>query len=281
MGVLTAAAENMIAGERAKETREYSTIAFPYVALDEAATVARALTQLGGQPVDRDQLAAHMGQNVTSGNFNSKIGAAKMFGLVDPAQGKLKLTPLGFAIVDPTREREAKAEAFLQVPLYRRMYDAFKGKQLPPRPLGIENAFVEFGVSVKQREKARWAFDRSARVANYFPNGQEDRLVAPVIMPSELNQPSSLAAVDRQDVFIQPEPMQQVGARVGNVTNFVPEPAPINPFVEGLLKKLPEEGTEWTLEGRKRWLEAASHIFNLVYEGNEADRLLEIRIIEL
>jgi hypothetical protein len=61
----------------------------------------------------------------------------------------------------------------------------------------------------------------------------------------------------------------------------VPEETSLNPFIQGLLKKLPEEGTEWTIDARKRWLETASHIFNLVYEGNEADRFIEVKIVEI
>lgn len=38
-----------------------------------------------------------------------------------------------------------------------------------------------------------------------------------------------------------------------------------HPFIEGLLKTLPESETEWTLAGRVKWLQAASNIFGLIY----------------
>jgi hypothetical protein len=226
--------------------------------------------------VERDQLAAAMDANPGGGTFIIKIAAAKLFGLIEVSSGKFQLTSVGFEILDPSRVAAAKVAAFLSVPLYKRMYEDFKGRQLPPRPAGLENAFVQLGVSAKQKDKARHAFDKSARSAGFFPNSAEDRLVAPItggVVP-----PVNL---ERQDAIIQLESPAPTTSKVGQVTNYVPEPTPLNPFVEGLLKKLPEEGTEWTLEARKRWLEAASHIFNLVYEGNESNRFIEIDIAEI
>jgi hypothetical protein len=55
-----------------------------------------------------------------------------MFGLIETTNGNHKLTPLGRAIVDPQQEREARARAFLNVPLYKAIYDKYKGGVLPP-----------------------------------------------------------------------------------------------------------------------------------------------------
>lgn len=46
----------------------------------------------------------------------------------------------------------------------------------------------------------------------------------------------------------------------------VPRPALNAPYVlEELFKLLPEPGSEWPIERRARWLQAASAIFNVVY----------------
>ena len=155
---------------------------------------------------------------------------------------------------------------------------------MPPRPAGLENAFVQLGVSSKQKDKARYVFDRSARSAGFFPNTQEDRLVAPItggVVP--LPTPDK-AQIEAETFSYAPSYAQPNYSPPGYGPAYAPPPSrpleaySLNPFVEGLLKKLPDEGSEWTLEGRKRWLEAASHIFNLIYEGNEADRFIEIEI---
>src|SRR6202044_3596112 len=103
-----------------------------------------------------------------------KVATARIFGLVTYSGGKYELTNSGFAIVDKDekRQRAARAEGFLKVALYRRVYDEFKGKQLPPRPHALEQAFVRFGVSPKQKETARQIFDKSANQAGFFSTGQ-------------------------------------------------------------------------------------------------------------
>lgn len=241
-----------------KEKREISSIAFPYVDLEDAISVANAMLSGGGVPMDRDQLAAAMGQVPTSGSFNMKVSAARQFGLVDNPQGKYQLTPLGFEILDGARERQARAEAFLNVPLYRRAYDTFKGRQLPPRPAGLENAFVDFGVSSKQKDKARQAFERSARLAGYFPSPAEDRLVQPVIGASA---PSQDVAPPSETGGSAPTPMP--------VSVAAPKGGPdLHPFIVGLLDELPPKGQPWTLQDQADWLQGAAQIFRILYKGD-------------
>lgn len=74
-------------------------------------------------------------------------------------------------------ERAARAEAFMRVPLYAGVYDKYRGHLLPPAK-ALEREMQGLGVSSKQTDKARQAFERSARQAGYFESG-EDRLVKP------------------------------------------------------------------------------------------------------
>lgn len=169
--------------EDQKPAKGRSTIAFPYGDMSDAIRIAEALLKGGGMAMTRDQLAAVMGQAPGSGSFNMKVNTARTFGVLDNSGGKYQLTELGFEIADPARQREAMAQAFLNVELYRRTFDEFRGKRLPPRPHGLERAFVTFGVAPKQATNARLAFEKSARAAGFFPNAEEDRLVEPLAMP--------------------------------------------------------------------------------------------------
>jgi hypothetical protein len=234
-----------------KPAREQSTIAFPYMDLDVATSVAKSMIQAGGVELTREQLAGVMGQSVDSGSFITKIATARLFGLIAYVQGKYKLTDLGFAIVDgdERRQKVARAEAFLSVPLYRRTYDEFRGRQLPPRPQGLELAFVNFGVSTKQKTNARLAFDKSAKQAGFFAAG-DDRLIEPIINRLVTN------AV----------PLEAPEARTTQPQ--APEVSGLHPFIQGLLDTLPEPETNWTVEGRAKWLQAAAHIFDLIYKGD-------------
>src|SRR5687767_2037486 len=111
---------------------ERSTIAFPYNDLEDAETIAKAIQQVGGSSCQVEQLAAQLKVVPTSGIFRLRIQAAKVFGLVTTGQGTVTLTALGTKICDPKQEKAARAQAFLTVPLYRRIYDKFKGATLPP-----------------------------------------------------------------------------------------------------------------------------------------------------
>lgn len=241
-----------------------STIGFPYVDLDDAISVAKTILGGGGVPMDRDQLAAAMGQVPTSGNFNMKVSAAKWFGLIDNPQSKFQLTPLGFEILDGARERAAKAEAFLNVPLYRRVYETFKGRQLPPRPVGLESAFVDFGVSPKQKDKARHAFDRSARLAGFFSSPAEDRLVQPVVGQSL----SVLAteAPDSAEVRIETGPAPPLQKSTAG---------PAAPsFLAWLLEELPPPKADWDLASQADWLRAVAQGFRVIYKSDANESIL-------
>lgn len=248
--------------KRAREVeREQSTISFPYMDMEAGIAVARAILTAGGVALTRDQLAGVMNLVAASGNFVQKVATARIFGLVSNAGGKYELTNLGFSILDSDEKRQkaARAEAFLNVPLYKRAYEEFRGKQLPPRPHGLEQAFVKFGVASKQRTNARLAFDKSANQAGFFPNGS-DRLIEPIIGTS-----------------FSPDRNQGILGEAENTGNPARSPTerPSNleerhPFIQGLLDTLPEPNTNWNVEGRAKWLQAAANIFDLIYKGTGA-----------
>ena len=238
-----------------KAPREQSTIAFPYQDLEQAISVARAILDNGGGSFTREQLAGAMKLSPTSGNFVLKTLSARLFGLVEGSDGKRQLTPLGYAILDSTRQKAARAQAFLNVPLYRKLYDEFKGKQLPPRPHGLENAIIKAGVVETQRANARLIFDKAAAQAGFYAMGQ-DRLIEPIIG-------GSAPPIDRGP--------PDDGGR-GRGSHEAPEPsdefASLHPFIRGLLDTLPAPDTTWTVEGRAKWLQAAAHCFDLIYKGD-------------
>jgi hypothetical protein len=193
-----------------------------------------------------------------------KVATARIFGLVANVTGKYELTDIGFAVIDgkdEKRQRQARAEAFLKVPLYKRAYDEFRGKQLPPRPHGLEQAFVRFGVSAKQKEAARLAFDKSAGQAGFFAAGQ-DRLVEPIIAGGG-SVPSGRVPDDDSS-------SGNGGGGGGNRRQVEEEPdtSGFHPFIQGLLDTIPEPGTNWAMEGRAKWLQAAANIFDLIYKGS-------------
>lgn len=162
-----------------KPPRVPSSIQFPYTDLSDAIAVAEGLLKGGGVALSRDQLAAAMNMSPGGGGFATKVATARTFGVIDSSSGKYQLTELGDEIVDPSRHADAKVRAFMTVPLYKRIYDEFRGKLLPPRPHGLDKAIISFGVTEKNARHARLAFEKSARLAGLYPGGNEDRLVMP------------------------------------------------------------------------------------------------------
>lgn len=235
-------------------TRERSTIAFPYLALDDSVEVAKAIHTVGGQSCQWDQLAAQLQQSATSGGFRMRLQTAKMFGLLTYERGTVTLAPTGARLTDPTQEKAARAEAFLTIPLYKAIYEQFKNSTLPPDS-GLETAMVNLGVAAKQKSRARQAFQRSATQAGFFAFGT-NKLVMPSIKGS------SAPAPIVEDGEEEPE-------REKKKKREEPER---HPLIEGLLKELPEAQSEWTTEDRKKWLEMASTIFNVIYKDSDDSR---------
>lgn len=237
---------------------ERSEISFPYMDLDDAVDVSKKLYSRSGiSSCPLDELAAAMGQTTSSGNFRLKTATARTFGLAErDGQGSIKLTDLGCRLVSPESEADAKASAFLQVPLYAQIYEKYKGKLLPPTK-ALEREMQTMGVSSKQTDKARHAFQRSARQAGFFNSG-DDRLVRPRSTSGESAETLDQASADSlsHDAPVR-QPRRGFGGNGGSY----------HPFIEGLLQTLPEPGTLWAMEGRAAWLRAAANNFTLMYQG--------------
>jgi len=233
-------------GERGR-----STVSFPYADLDDAVEVAKAVHAVGGTSCQWEQLAAKLDQSPTSGAFRLRMLGAKTFAVLAYDKGVVTLTPLGGRISDPQQEKAARVEAFLAVPLYLKVYDEFKSGSLPPNS-GLETAMVKMGVAEKQKDKARQVFQRSAKQAGF--SEYDGRLVKPSIK-------ASTAATPAPEVEPEPEKKEKKD-----------DDRKYAPLIEGLLEELPPPQSEWTTEDRKKWLEMASAIFNVIYKDSDDSR---------
>ncbi len=72
-----------------KEERGRSTIGFPYLPLDDAVQVAKAVNTVGGMHCQADQLAAHLNLPVDASMFSLRLNTARIFGLVTRTQESL------------------------------------------------------------------------------------------------------------------------------------------------------------------------------------------------
>lgn len=207
-----------------------STIAFPYSGLGDAEQVAEALHERGDS-ASLDQVAAQLNQTVTSGAFRTKIATARIFGAIEVRRGEVRLTALGRRLVDPEKVREARVEAFKHVPLFKQIYEEYKGHQLPSAA-GIEAQMEKLGVSPKQTDRARQALQKSAERAGFFESGK-DRLVEP-----------ALSGANVQDQNMDKPPRQ-------NLSSELPE------WAAKMFLTLLNEGESWSAEQTHAYIQGA------------------------
>jgi hypothetical protein len=225
-------------------TRERSTVKFPYGDLNDAVEVARAISQGHGLSCTVDQLAASLGQTV-SGAFRTKVATAQTFGAVEVQRGQVLLTTVGTELADPDTEEPARVTAFLNVELYEKMYDLFKGRMLPADK-GLTAEMIRAGVAPKQAARARQAFHRSADQAGFYRAGR-GRLVEP-----SLGKVSNVTVVEgRSATATEQDKATSDGLRG-------------HPMIVGLWHELPRT-KGWSGEERRRWFEAARIMFDIVY----------------
>ncbi|AMG73254.1 hypothetical protein [Sphingopyxis granuli] len=240
--------------------REQSTIGFPYHDLDAASEVAQAVYNRSGLGTcELDELAAEMGQ-VISGAFRVKLAAARTFELVEKdGRSAVKLSELGRRIVTDDHAGAAKIEAFLSVPLYAKIFDAYKGQKLPPMK-ALEREMATLGVAVKQTDKARQAFERAAKQAGFFDAGS-DRLVRP-----RADAPSGGGKADIDNGDVRADKLKDDDAARRKGGGGEPPSGKDHPLINGLLVTLPDPGTAWDKNGRAAWLKMAESIFDMIYK---------------
>lgn len=234
----------------AKKTRVRSTIQFPYVPLDAAIALPTAMnTEQGAASCDLDQLSSWSGHGTPdSGTFRNKVQAARYFGLITVERQRVTLTPLGRDILDPQKVRNARARAFLCVALYKKLFETYRGRALPP-DIGLENEIKTLGVAEKQADKARQTFRRSAEQAGFLEQGQ-NRLVLPAvgdITPRPGN------------VDVPPEHMPPPAKDGGGL------PPGFDPMIGMVLRSLPPAGQPWSAEQQEVWINVLRGVLTQVY----------------
>ena len=237
------------------QVRERSTIAFPYSDLETAIKVASTIQEKAGLECATEQLAAWMGVAANGGTFRSRYSAARLFGLITTERGgRVALTGAGRSILDPAKSAKAKATAFQRIELYEKIYETLKGHALPPKR-ALERMIVNLGVTQKQADRARQAFVKSAKVANFL-DSESGTFIAPGFPEvQDVNNPE-----------VAPVVPEDKSGKQGLNGELLPD---LDPIILGLIHRLPATGDVWPMRHRKQWLELMAGTFNLVYEDED------------
>jgi hypothetical protein len=255
---------NASAGPADEKKYFRSELSFPYADLESCIELAQTILSKAGTSCDQGELAAWMNQSATGGTFRTRISAAKMFGLIDTGQGRATLTQLGREAVDGSgSERAARVQAFLNPELFAKMYEQNKGHPLPP-PAAIERQMEQFGISPKQKERARQTFMKSATYAGFI-DASSGRLVK----PGNLGMP-------REDVGASQEREVDRGGGGGGGGAGAGE-LELDPLLIALLKKIPSPDKGWPAAQRIRWFRTFAMNVSQIYdvEGEPVEMEIE------
>jgi hypothetical protein len=154
-------------------------------------------------------------------------------------------------IADSAQERDAKARAFLNVELFKKLYDLYRGKSLPPSA-ALEREMANLGVAPKQTERSRQVFQRSAEIAGFF---EMDR--TKLIMP--------VGVADAPPVEEKKEPEKTSG---GGGSGSGAE-LHLDPLLIALLKKIPDPSSGWAGPSRVRWFRTFAMNVSQIYDGDD------------
>ena len=244
-----------------KRVRAVSGISYPYFDHESSIRVADVIQNVGGGSCAPDFLAAKLEyKSIHSGTYLTRVAAARMFGYMTVSGGNFVVTERARQILSPVMPEDsinAKVDGFLAVPLFARVFEDFRGKQLPPE-VGLKNLFLNTYKIVPDRVTSSLrVFLNSAEQCGFFQNGR-DRLIKPTI--TNAAQPASLAV----SPAIEPEPPQPTekpprGGGGGDGGGGV------DTAIIGLLRKLPAQGESWTATEQSRFLTAFTHTIQFLY----------------
>jgi hypothetical protein len=142
---------------------------YPRTTFEDALQVALKIKELnGGNPWATSDVATAVGVGAKSPKFFYLTAASRDFGLTVGTREtpRIELAELGREIVyapNAQIEREKKIEAFLKVPIFKRVLDHYKGSSLPEMKYLGNTLEKEFGLAPEVHEEFSTLFRRNCQ----------------------------------------------------------------------------------------------------------------------
>lgn len=248
------------APDQARESVGRSGIASPYFDLTASIAVAEAIEKKGGGVSTPDHLAVWLGYKSTaSGTYLTRVSAAnKHFGLIDASRDRITTTERAKKIISPVLPDDAvnaRVEAFLAVLLFSKVFDQFRGSQLPPEA-GLKNLFrTTYKILPDRVAQSVRVFLNSAEQAGFFStSGDRSRLIKPT--GAIATQPVATPLEQK----IEPSPAHEKSKGGG-----VDGTGGVHSAIIGLLRELPPPGTPWSAQKKERFLQAFKSTVDFIY----------------
>lgn len=252
-----------------KKPRAQSGIPYPYYNLDLSIDVARMIQEKGGGECSSAHLASFLSyKSARSGTYLTRLSSAKIFGLVEGRGDSLRPTERALSIINPVMPDDRRREninAFLGVPLYREIYERFKGKSLPPE-VGLRNLLRSTLQVVQDRvNPAARVFYESAEQAGFFETSHDrTQLIPPLLSKGHT---SSAPKEDRsKDVAEESTPTPERPRSAGGEGT-----GGIHSALAGLLRELPQPGP-WEARKKQQFLDAFIALFDFIYPSETKEK---------
>ena len=260
---------------KAGKPRPTSGTKFPYYDLENAVSVAKALYEQAGGQCDQVQLAALLGnKGVRSGAFLSRVGAAKMFGVIEQTHNReFRVSARGQAIVAPVTETsatQAKMEAFFAVELFKGVFDRFHGVTLP-QEAGLRNLFeTSYGVvSSRVIPTVKIMLDSAEQAALFNASGDRTRMVRPLGGSTATVQPKSPGS--QKHAVDSPASIERHGGGRGSGDGNGSGDQSIDPMILAFVRKLPPAGSTLNSKATKALVDAFTATVMFIYAHEDMD----------
>ena len=249
--------------------RAKSGVSFPYFDLTQSIEVAKAMHERAGGSCDLAQLATLLEYSgVKNGAFRMRVSAARMFGLIEPAdEQRLRVSARGLAVVARISEAQAaraKLDAFLAVDLFKKVYEQYHGTSLP-EAVGLKNLLQTEYQVVQDRiaPTIRIMLDSAEQAGLFAAAGNRSRMVMPLAAPAAVSPAPPPAAT--------PPAQPETTRKGGNGDGGGGDGFDIDPAILGLLQRLPLGGTPLSGKKRKALIDAFTATVNFIYPDADAD----------
>lgn len=255
-------------GKSSKRVR--SGTSSPYFDLDTSIKVAETIHGMGGGSCSSDQLAHWLSYKTTrSGTYLTRIAAARQFGLIESNSDRHTVTERGMRIVAPVMDNDAtqaKIDAFMDVELFSKVFQRFRGSTLPTDS-GLKNLFAtpEYAILPDRIDAAIRVLNNSAEQAGFLvASGDQRRLIT----PSVVGTPSPKAQSNAGEQEKAPAPASEKSKGIG--ASNVEHTGGVHSAIVGLLRELPPPGAPWSSSKKQRFLTAFQSTIDFIYPEDES-----------
>lgn len=258
-----------------------SEMQFPYFSLEKSIEVPKLIHDRAGGRCDRAQLAGLLGYSgVRNGGFTTRMSAAKMFGLIEESGDVITLTERAKKILSPVRpsdSEQGRLDAFMDVELFRKVFDDFDSHTLPA-PDGLSNLFrTQYKIVPNQIPVALRNLMESAESAGLFKlAGTRSKMIRPIIRndgsaaPPAPAPPPPTALDGNHDESASHS--QRGSTRPGNGglgQSSGHDLSGVHPALIGLIQNLPAVGATLGPKRRAALIDAFKHTINFIYPEEE------------